>query len=392
MLLSFTPEQAIQLRQMLATTPRAHFEPSRANPGGRGRIPVLVRCTSATAAGGAEPGGTQSYPAVVVNISSLVSTQEDGAAVWLTVLDTGTSGVLVPVSDKVYYGLFAGNFDPFPSGATDPRPRVFATIGASGSAGVSSWKEPVRMATTVAGTLSTSFENGDTIDGVTLATGDRILIKNQSTQTENGIYTVNSSGAPTRATDADTGAELLGATVFVSEGTANKDTVWMQTTNAAITVGSSNIVWALLGPHVSAITVADGGYVGGAYSVTADDTWEATSFGITLPSAGTYLIWCQVEGLARVSSAGGGGGFDNATIGGRIVNNTVPEVVPITGDATFLVVRAVVLDVACRHSTTQMCTYVASGSASLELEVFRNSGPTYTGSTVLAKFGYVKLA
>lgn len=128
-LLSFTPEQAIQLRQILATTPRAHFAPSRANPGGRGRIPVLVRCTSATAAGGAEPGGTQSYPAVVVNINSLVSTQEDGAAVWLTVMNTGTSTVLVPVSGKVYYGLFAGNFDPFPSGATDPRPRVFATSG-----------------------------------------------------------------------------------------------------------------------------------------------------------------------------------------------------------------------------------------------------------------------
>lgn len=128
-LISLKPEQKVRLRQLLETTPQPWIAPARANPGGRGRIPALVRCTSATAAGGAEPGGTQCYPAVVVNINSLVSTQEDGAAVWLTVLDTGTAGVLVPVDEKVYYGLFAGNFDPFPSGATDPRPRVFATTG-----------------------------------------------------------------------------------------------------------------------------------------------------------------------------------------------------------------------------------------------------------------------
>ena len=66
-----------------------------------------------------------------------------------------------------------------------------------------SWKQPVRVATTANGTLATAFANGQTIDGVTLATGDRILIKDQSTGADNGIYTVNSSGAPTRATDAD---------------------------------------------------------------------------------------------------------------------------------------------------------------------------------------------
>src|SRR5688500_804482 len=66
------------------------------------------------------------------------------------------------------------------------------------------WKSPAaRVATTTNGTLATAFANGQTIDGVTLVTGDRILLKNQTTQSENGIYTVNASGAPTRATDAD---------------------------------------------------------------------------------------------------------------------------------------------------------------------------------------------
>lgn len=107
-----------------------------------------------------------------------------------------------------------------------------------------SWKKAVRASTTVAGTLASSFENGDSIDGVTLATGDRILIKNQASGSENGIYTVNASGAPTRATDADTGIELVNATVLVSEGTTLADTQWTCSTNAPITVGSTALTFA----------------------------------------------------------------------------------------------------------------------------------------------------
>jgi hypothetical protein len=108
------------------------------------------------------------------------------------------------------------------------------------------WKAPVKAATTATGTLATAYENGDTVDGVTLATGDRILLKNQSTQSENGIYTVNASGAPTRATDADSTVELNGAAVYITTGTTNADTAYTQTTDSP-TVGSSNIVWAQFG-------------------------------------------------------------------------------------------------------------------------------------------------
>jgi hypothetical protein len=106
-----------------------------------------------------------------------------------------------------------------------------------------SWKTYARAATTVAGTLATSFENGDTVDGVTLATGDRILVKNQASGAENGIYTVNASGAPTRATDADSSAELVDAAVYVAEGTTNADTQWVCTTNGPITVGSTSLTF-----------------------------------------------------------------------------------------------------------------------------------------------------
>lgn len=101
-------------------------------------------------------------------------------------------------------------------------------------------KKSVRVATTGAGTLSTSFANGQTIDNITLVTGDRILIKDQSTGSENGIYVVASSGAPSRAFDFDTDTEVTpGAFVFVEEGDTNADSGWVLTNDGTVTVGST---------------------------------------------------------------------------------------------------------------------------------------------------------
>jgi len=80
-------------------------------------------------------------------------------------------------------------------------------------------KESVIVTTTTTGTLTTSFANGSVLDGVTLVTGNRILIKNQTNAIENGIYTVNSSGSPTRSTDLPTGDNAKGSYVFIEQGT-----------------------------------------------------------------------------------------------------------------------------------------------------------------------------
>jgi len=105
-------------------------------------------------------------------------------------------------------------------------------------------KASVRAATAVAGTLASSFANGSVIDGVTLATGDRILIKNQATGSENGIYTVNASGAPTRATDANVSSEVTaGLFVFVSEGTDNGNDGYVLTTDDVVTLGTTALTF-----------------------------------------------------------------------------------------------------------------------------------------------------
>lgn len=119
-----------------------------------------------------------------------------------------------------------------------------------------SWKDEVRAATTTNGTLATAFANAQTIDGVTLATGDRILIKDQSTAAENGIYVVAASGAPTRATDADSTTELENASVFVSLGTVNADKAFTQTATVT-TPGTTAQTWVQFGGGTS-ITAGNG--------------------------------------------------------------------------------------------------------------------------------------
>ena len=106
------------------------------------------------------------------------------------------------------------------------------------------WKPSVRAATTGPITLATGLENGDTLDGVTLATFNRILVKDQADATENGIYVVAASGAPTRSTDADTAAEITASfAVFVEEGTANADSGWTLTNNGSVTIGTTQLTF-----------------------------------------------------------------------------------------------------------------------------------------------------
>lgn len=113
---------------------------------------------------------------------------------------------------------------------------------------VNDWHESVRAATTTNGALATAFAPGQVVDGVTLAFADRVLLKNQSSASENGIYVVQASGAPTRAWDARDnwyGDDLTaGATVYVESGTVNAQTFWTLTTTGAIDVGTTGQTWA----------------------------------------------------------------------------------------------------------------------------------------------------
>ena len=104
-------------------------------------------------------------------------------------------------------------------------------------------KQSVRVATTAAIVLT----GLQTIDGVVLAAGDRVLVKDQATTKDNGIFVV-AAGAWARASDADVAAEVTpGMLISVEQGTASADTVWMLVTDGPITLGTTGLSFDLIG-------------------------------------------------------------------------------------------------------------------------------------------------
>ena len=103
-------------------------------------------------------------------------------------------------------------------------------------------KDSVRVATTAAITISTALNVGDAIDGVTLADGDRVLVKNQTDASQNGIYIAGSS--PVRSADANASVDVTsGMFCFVEEGTVNGDNGFVLTTNDPITLDTTDLTF-----------------------------------------------------------------------------------------------------------------------------------------------------
>lgn len=144
----------------------------------------------------------------------------------------------------------------------------------------------VRVATTTNGALATAYEAGDTIDGIVLAAGDRILLKNQTTGSENGIYVVETTGAPTRVADLASGDVAASIHVFVRLGTANANTAWV-CTNAptAATVGTDALTFSQF-DVIDTLSAARGGT-------------GVTTFGGT----NTILYTTSADTLASITSA-----------------------------------------------------------------------------------------
>jgi hypothetical protein len=174
-------------------------------------------------------------------------------------------------------------------------------------------KSSVRVATT---TNLAALSGLIAVDGITVAGGDRVLVKDQTTQSANGIY-VAAAGAWARATDADVWAELPSAFVFVEGGTVNLDSGWLCTVDAGGTIGTTAVTWVQFSGAgqviagngltktgnqldvvgtASRISVAadsidiDVGYVGQGSITTlgtvASGTWNATTIGVAKGGSG----------------------------------------------------------------------------------------------------------
>ena len=139
-------------------------------------------------------------------------------------------------------------------------------------------------------TISSALEAGDAIDGVTLVAGDRVLLKNQSTASENGLYTAvgSGAGAASRDTQFNSISELSGQMVVVNQGSVNNDKIFLCTTNNTASLGSDSITFTTITPQnvgtVTSIT-AGTGLSGGA--ITSSGTIAINSTVATLDGTQT---------------------------------------------------------------------------------------------------------
>lgn len=143
-------------------------------------------------------------------------------------------------------------------------------------ANLQSFAQDVRESVRVATTANITLSGTQTIDGVAVVAGDRVLVKDQTTASTNGLYVV-ASGAWSRATDADTSAEVTaGLLVFVTNGTANASTGWILTTPSPITLGTTALTFSRFGGVPSPLPVASGG-TGATTTAAAFDALAPTT-------------------------------------------------------------------------------------------------------------------
>ena len=165
----------------------------------------------------------------------------------------------------------------------------------------------VRAASTGNISLSSDLQNGDTLDGVTLATNDKVLIKSQSDNTQNGIYKVVASGTASRDPDFDTVDELAGQMIIVKEGSVNADSFHLCTTDSG-TIGAVAITFTQVTPS-SGGTVTQVGIAQAGSEFTISGSPITTSGNITL-GIGT-IANTKISGLGTASTKAVGTSADN---------------------------------------------------------------------------------
>lgn len=208
-------------------------------------------------------GGVLGTPSsgTVTNLTGTASININGTVNGTVGATTPSSGVFTSV------GMTTGTVSTSPSGNTDIANKAYVDTVAQGL----DTKASCVAATTANITLSGAPQ---TIDGVSLAVGDRCLVKNQTAAQDNGIYLV-ATGSWTRTSDMDVWSEVPGAYTFIETGSVQADTGWVCTSNAGGTIGSTAMVWAQFsgaGSGVSSITFGSTGLTpttatGGAVSV-----------------------------------------------------------------------------------------------------------------------------
>jgi hypothetical protein len=314
------------------------------------------------------PAGTPFYANISPNQSGLNITN--------STINSTTIGATTPSTGAFTSGTVAAA----PTGPTDIANKQYVDYYAAGL----SWKQPVNAATTANITLS----GLQTIDTVSLVAGNTVLVKNQSTAANNGIYVV-ASGAWTRSPGADTWDEYVGAIVFVLSG-GQASSAWYSTAQPGGTLGVTAINWSnfsvsstytagtgltLVGTQFSITPVGTAGTYGSASSVPVFVT-NASGQVSSVTNTAIAIANTQVSGLGTMSTQNAnavaitGGTIDGTTIGGTtaaaVTGTTITANTQFTGAGTGLTGTASGLSIggnAATATSATTATNLAGGAA-----------------------------
>jgi len=209
-----------------------------------------------------------------------------------------------------------------PSSANDAATKTYVDSAVSALNSLFKMKPNVRAATTVNITISNPATA--VFDGVTLTSGQLLLVKDQSTAAENGIYTFNgSSSALTRIPEMDAWTEVNGAVTTVDEGTAKADTMWLCTSNSGGTLGSTAITWQQI-PTTAGLSISN--FVDKEVPSGSINGSNTTFTIANTPTSGTEKVF--LNGLHQQS-----GGSNDYTISGTTITYVVA---PEAGDVIWV--------------------------------------------------------
>ena len=236
--------------------------------------------------------------------------QQSGLHITNSTLDSSPIGATTPST-----GAFtSATVQASPSGAYDVVNKTYLDYFATGL----SWKQPVL----VASTANLPLSGLGTIDTtVTVQAGDRVLVKNQSTASENGIY-IAASGPWSRSADANTWQELVSAICFVEEGDTQAGTAWYCTAQQGGTLGVTAVNWSNFSVAAT--------YTAGTGLTLAGSQFSITSTGVvaaTYGAAATVPVFAvnaqgQLTSVTNTSIAINGNQITSGTIGSSYLSGS----------------------------------------------------------------------
>lgn len=304
-----------------------------------------------------------------------------GAPTWQSVASTITTNQIIEGNGSgaftangatfVGSGSFSGvTLSGTVTNATDATTKQYVDSVANGL----SWKTSVLTASTANIDLTTGGLL--TIDGVTVADGDRVLVKDQTLPAENGIYIAH-AGSWTRSTDMDSTTpinEINGAAVFVEQGSTWADTAWVQVANV-VTLGTDPIIWSqFAGP--GSYTAGNGlQLIGNQFSLVSPVSIANGGTALsTTPTNGQLLIGNGASYTLSTITAGTAISVVNGS-GSITINNT--GVTSLTGTANQITVSAATGAV----TLSVPSTFIAPGSIASTTTITAGTTLTVSGNT-----------